>query len=318
MADVLDPKNGGLAGGMPSASSSRQAHLAFARKLAELLAVPDEKLPPINFDAIVVTNSILTAVPRIKGKRHLLEQVQPFELRWIDDLEDYGLTLGHAQAVVRFAEESLSGADLAFLVEQHAGLIRDALSLEGRNLLDPLKVAKLPRSTTQGQVGHDVLAITNVFLSAWPQLAGRCPITKEELEVVRERANLYILATTTRGDQQTSLAEALLNRRRAAYLALLAYRKIRIGLMLMLDDQDKVDEIAPPLGRSKRKARKTAPSEPAQTDHDAQADDAELDDAELDDAEDAAPAAAVASPRAANSAVRVGMPGSPPTQEGEE
>lgn len=284
-----------------------------------MLESPEDVLPVINFDAIVLTNSVLTAAPRIKGKRHLLEKVQPFDMRWVDDLEDYGLTLGHAQAVVRFAEESLSGADLAYLLEQHANLIRDAVSLEGRKLLDPVKVSKLPRSTTQAQVGHDVLAITNFFLSSWAQLEGRCPATKPELEELRERANLYILATTTRGDQQTSLAEAVLNRRRAAYLVLRAYRKVRVGLMLVLDDQEKVDEIAPPLGRAKRKARRSAPPpQPSADNEQSASDDEALDEDELDAADDETPMGAAALSNGSSPAVRVGMPGSPPTQDDAE
>jgi hypothetical protein len=317
VADESVPKKDGVTNTV--ASNPRQAHLAFERKLPEMLAIPDDLLPPINFDAIVVANSILTAAPRIKAKRHLLEKVQPFDIRWVDDIEDCGLTLVHSQAIVRFAEESLSGADLEFLMEQHAGLIRDAVSLEGRKLLDPVKVDKLPRSTTQDQVGHDVLGIVNVFLSAWPQIEGRCPSTKAELEHVRERANLYVLATTTKGEQQTSLSEALLNRKRAAYLGLRAYRKIRYGLLLVLDDQEKVDEIAPPLGRSKRKARKGATTEgQTQPSQNAADDEDDLDDDLVDDPASAAPVAAAPAARAAASAVRVGMPGSPPTQEGAE
>jgi hypothetical protein len=314
VADSAGSGNGGLASG----GSLRQAHLAFARKFAEMLEVPDDRLPIINFDAIVVTNSVLMAVPRIQSKRQLLEKVQPFLMRWVDDLEDYGLTLGHTQAVVRFAEESLSGADLDYLLEQHASLIRDADSLVGRKLLDRVKVSNLPRTTTHSQVGHDVLAITNFFLSSWPQIEGRCPMLQEELGLLRERANLYILATTTRGDQQTSLAEALLNRRRAAYLVLLAYRKIRIALMLLLDDQPKVDEIAPPLGRSKRKARKTRPTEqtPAASDSEQGTDDEELGD-DLD-SEDDVPVAVVSPVNATLSTARVGMPGSSPTQDDAE
>lgn len=62
--------------------NQRQAHLAYARKVPEMLEVPDDVLPVINFDAIVLTNSVLTAAPRIKGKRHLLEKVQPFDMRF--------------------------------------------------------------------------------------------------------------------------------------------------------------------------------------------------------------------------------------------
>jgi hypothetical protein len=313
--------NGGVPKGMASAANTRQAHLAFERILPEMLEVPEDDLPVINFDTIVLTNSILKAVPTILAKRHLFEQVRPFLMRWVDHLEDYGLTLGHTQAVVRFAEVALSGIDLAFLLDQHESLIRDAISLEGRKLLDPVGVSKLPRSTTQSQVGHDVLAITNFFLSSWSRLEGRCPVTKEELEEVRERANMYILATTLRGDQQTSLVEALLNRRRAAYLALRAYRHIRAALMLLLDDREKVDAIAPPLGRTKRKAhRNTSPSEPAAfgVNNDVDGEDEEPEQVDFGAPANAAAPRAAAEPEAPAAPVRPGMPGSSPTLEDEE
>lgn len=322
VSDSSDSQNNGngSASGAQSPVNPRQAHLAFERQYPEMILVPDDLLPLINFDAIVLTDSVLAAAPRIKAKRYLFEKVQPFDMRWVDDLEDYGLALGHAQAVVRFAEESLSGADLGYLMEEHESLVSDVDALLRRKLLDPVQVSKLPRNTTHAQVGHDVLAISNFLLSRWPQLEGRCPSTKEELEHARERSNLYILATTAKGDRQTSLTEAVLNRRRAAYLVLSAYRHIRSALMLVLDSQEKVDEIAPPLGRRKKSRRNAASSEaPISGNGDDASSEAEAsDDDELEAAEEETPIAVVAAPQSTAAAVRIGMPGSSPTQDGAE
>lgn len=313
----------------PVAANPRQAHLAYARVRSQLQELPDHELIVINFDVAAVINSMLTIAPALQRNRALLDPVRPFDRRLVDQFEDFGLALAHTHSMVRIAEDTISAEDVPYLTERRTQLLSDARSLAGRGLLDPAKLDNLSHTNNHSELAYDALGLAELFLQAEDRLRGKSPVPHEELIEVRDRANRVILALSAKGEKQTSLAEALFERRRAATKVVLTHRAVRVALLHVLGKQALVDEIVPPLQlrkRSKKNKGESSPEnqEPAQ---DPLADTLEDLDAELaDDTDDVeAPVqpprnsevTAKSNAKRVKSAVGDGLPGASPTDDEE-
>lgn len=330
-ADMID---------LPAAGSSenrRQAHLAYGRVYSQLQEQPEDELIVINFDVSAVVNSVLAVAPAVKRKRHLLEEVRPFDMRLADDLEDFALALAYTHSLVRIAEDTIETEDIPYLMAKRTQLLNDGKSLAGRGLLDAAKLAKLSHTNNHSELAYDALGLAELFLQAEDRLRGKSPVPREELEEVRDRANRVILALSIKGEKQTSLADALLERRRAATKLVKAHRKVRVALQLVLGKIELVNEIIPELQVRKRtKKRKGESAEVEASEQDPLDDgfdddtDVDVDEAEAADADTEvvkAPAApprnsvvttkATATSKSLKTAVGDGLPGASPVEDEE-
>lgn len=315
----------------PVAANPRQAHLAYGRVYSQLKELPDHELIVINFDIVAVINGMLKVAPSVQRNRALLEQVRPFDMRLVDHFEDFALALAHTHSLVRIAEDTISAEDVPYLTERRTQLLNDARSLAGRGLIDSAKLDKLSHTNNHSELAYDALGLAELFLQAEERLRGKSPVPHEELIEVRDRANRVILALGAKGEKQTSLAEALFERRRAATKVIKTHRTVRIALLLVLLKQALVDEIIPPLKvrkSSKKGKGETSPEnqDPAQDPLVDQLDeefDAELADDDTDDVEPPAQpprnseVTAKSGAKRVKSAVGDGLPGASPTDDEE-
>lgn len=269
----------------PAASAplnARRADLAYQRLLAQLRAQDDTKLVLINFDVPSVVGQLLATAARVKANRHLFESVRPFDARIVDDLEDTALSLAYTHALARIAEDTIASEDIPYLFEQRSFLVHVGNVAVRAKLLDSAKLKKIDNSADQEELAYDALSLAELYLRSWGKLAGNVPVSKEQLEAIRDRANNVMLMQSTKGQKQTSVVEAGLDRRRAATKAFNDLAKIRFALGLVLGSREEVDEIAPPVQARKRRkgAKSDVPSSSENTIPDASADAVDLDEAE--------------------------------------
>lgn len=193
-------------------------------------------------------------------------------------------------------------------------------------LLNPAKLKKFDNSADQEELAYDALSLAELYLRTWDKLAGKVPVSKEQLEAVRDRANNVMLMQSTKGEKQTSVVEATLDRRRAATKAFGDLYKLRMALGLVLDTPEEVDAIAPPIQARKRRkgAKSDAPPAGNETGTEGSADDVE--DADADEPSDThTTAPGVQPPRTSvlqfkgekplKAAVGDGLPGSSPVDD---
>jgi hypothetical protein len=158
--------------------------------------------------------------------------------------------------LVRIAEGTIASEDIPYLTARRAQLLRDAQSAAGWGLIDSAKLTNLTHTNNHSDLAIDSLALAELFLQNEERLRGKCPVPHEVLIEVRDRANRVMLALSAKGEKQVSVTEATLERRRAATLAVLAYRAIRAALLMVLKKQELVNEIVPPLQVRKRTKKK--------------------------------------------------------------
>jgi hypothetical protein len=247
--------------------NQRRADLSYARLVSRLRAQDETKLVVINFDVPSVVAQLLATASRVKANRHLFESVRPFDMRMVDDFEDTTLSLAYAHALVRIAEDTIESEDVPYLFEQRSFLIHVGNIAVRAKLLDPAKLKKFDNSADQEELAYDSLSLAELYLRTWDKLAGKVPVTKEQLEAVRDRANSVMLMQSSKGEKQTSVVEAGLDRRRAATKVFHDLRKIQFALGLVLDTQEQMDAIAPPVQARKRRkgAKAGAPSNAEET-----------------------------------------------------
>lgn len=309
--------------------NQRRADLAYVRVSPSYSEYSDDELMNINFDVPSVVPQLLTTAGRVKSNRHLLEPVQPFDIRMVDEFEDYVLAFAHTHALVRIAEDTIESEDIPFLFDRRRYLLDVGAIAATAGLLDRAKLSKFDRSSDRAELAYDAMGLAQLFLQYWPKLKGNVPLTREALEALRDRANNVLLMLSTKNDKQTSVQEATLERRRAATKVFRSLRKIRIALALVLDTQEQVDEFAPRVQiRKRRKGAKGASTvvEAEGTEQDEFSDEAE-DEEDTSDAAEGDDAETVNPPRTSvlnlkakapmKAAVGDGLPGASPIDDDE-
>ena len=307
--------------GVP-AINQRRADLAHARVSPSYREYSDDELMNINFDVPSVVPQLLTTATRVKANRHLLEPVRPFDMKIVDEFEDYVLSLAHTHALVRIAEDTIESVDVPFLFERRRHLLGVGAIAADAGLLDRAKLKKFDRSSDRSELAYDAMGLAELFLQNWSKLQGNVPLTREALESLRDRANNVLLMLSTKNEKQTSVQEATLERRRAATKVFRSLRKIQIALALVLDTDEQVNEIAPPVQVRKRKKGAKGDTTPEVTEA---AEQDEFDDGEDEDTTDVDDGAAINPPRTSvlnlkgnaplKAAVGDGLPGASPIDD---
>lgn len=300
-------------------------HLAHERLQPELQAYPLHRLVVINFDVPRVVNNALTIATRLKAHRYLFLDVRPFNMSWIDNLEDYALALGHSHAVVKIAESREVSEDVPFLLAQRRQLHLEAAAAAGRGDLDPAKLKDLNHGNDHTELVYDCVGLVQLFLSAWPVLENNTGVKMPRLMEIRERANRLMMSKNNEDDRDASLASAQLDRRRSATGLVTVFRRIRGAMALVVDDFSMIEELVPPLAPRKRKKLTQVLPNISTTEEDDDGFETEdnnqafnADDDDQDDGFDAspsAPAVATSPAKPTSPAVHPGLPGSSPIQD---
>ncbi|MCU0684469.1 MAG: hypothetical protein MUF34_19870 [Polyangiaceae bacterium] len=216
----------------------------------------------------------LGALPKMMALREAMvaELTNP-PLDALDKLEDYALVAARAHA--RALPKADGETNLRALLNE-AGPLRERLllnagSLASFGLLDAANVASIRQGTGHLDMAQDLSALGMLYLDAWPSLASKTPFERVELERAIALGGLLLKALGRRqqgtdgsgdpveADEQLAKAYELFRR---------AYEACRHAIVYLRRNHGDADDIAPPLGHSRRRARAKPAEEPGTDDPD--------------------------------------------------
>ncbi|MEY4549830.1 MAG: hypothetical protein RL685_6025 [Pseudomonadota bacterium] len=233
-------------------TSSRNAidrtQVAYEACLAEITSVPEAELLPVTLDIVAITTSLIGILPELRGLRGQIEaKWRDFDFASFDNLDQYALALLHAhgacnRALAPKAAVADAAAELTRIRDQlyAVALPLPAYGLISRSALDKCKV----------DVGYrpligDVITLVGVFRDSWPALAGKVPVTEEELLQAKGLALDLQEQLGMKEQAPVTNVDAALLRQKAFTLFIRTYEEARRAVLYLRAAQGDADEIAP-------------------------------------------------------------------------
>ncbi len=238
----------------------------FHRLEAEIRAVPDRDLIPVNVDVLSAITTVLGRLPSLEGLRAELATLPGFDLARFAKLHDYALALGHTHFMHRIAAgRSDAPRKLASELATIRDVFRaDAMALASRRLLEGVRLTKLRRSTGFQDLAFEVLALVILLREKWAEIENRTAIQLEELDYASELAGKLIVAVGRRAHAPAAIDAAAELRQRAFTLLAATYEEVRRGVAYLRWHEKDADFFAPSLFAQRRKRRRKPkpPNEP--------------------------------------------------------
>ena len=240
---------------------------AFARLEAEMAALEEKDLVPINIDVPSAVTTSFGVLPKLREHRKGLETIgAAFDLERLDKLEDYTMALSHAHA--RYWASMAPPDDLAPVYEEASDLREllqsDMNSLVRRGLLPQDSLDDLTGNTGYKNVATDLQILSIVLEENWAKIEGKTAIEKKEVEHGAKLAARILRVVGKREQSPATAAVAADQRSRAFALFLRAYDDARRAIIFLRWHAGDADTIAPSLfsgrGNTKKKGQQDAPA----------------------------------------------------------
>lgn len=239
---------------------------AFERVEAAIRAVPEDDLAPVNIDVPTAVSTVLGSLPEIYELREGMIKLDGFDMTALDSLKDYAQALGHAHSLYRATVGPKDpvgklGAEVTAVRDQ---LFADAQTLARRELLDEKRVEHLRSPSGYRNIAFDTLGLVALFREHAPALAGKTPVTNDEVERAARLAEQLIAAIGEREQAPTGNPATVLLRQQVFTLFTRAYNEVRRAVSYLRWRTNDGDTIAPSLwaGRGKRSSSEVETSEP--------------------------------------------------------
>jgi hypothetical protein len=266
----MEPKTNQLteSGVMNGASTDEEFFLGFKRVEAEVRALPEDGLEPINLDVPTTVTTVLGAWPEILALRAQVVALPNFDVGRFDKLRDYALALAHTHGVYRGLAAAPDG--VVKLAEQLANtrdmLFADAMALAKRGVFDEARVAKLRSGPGYKNLAFDIVGLVQILRERWTDIANRTGVQQAELDQAAQLAQRLVTLVGLKEQQPVAANEVTLLRQQAFSLLIKTYNEVRRAISFLRWHEQDVDSIAPSLwsGRGARPAPEPIP-EPAST-----------------------------------------------------
>lgn len=233
---------------------------AFRLTEQERARLEPRELVRLNVEPSRAVITVLGSLPALRALRPELRQRLPaFDLERFDKLEQYALALQHAHVLHRGSASG--GGSLAALAadvtELRDRLLGDARSLAAHGLLDRELPSLCKRSRAYLAIASDVFLLVHSFRQRWPELAGRTPVSLEQLEQANGRSLELISAVGQKANAPEAASESQLARQRAFTLLFQAYEDARRAVRYLRGERGDASEIAPAFypGRAGRRGK---------------------------------------------------------------
>jgi hypothetical protein len=256
----------GASGQGDAVSITDEREIAYARVLAEIEALPLEETRHITVNVPAASMLALGALPKIRALREAMVTYLTFPpLEALDKLYDYAHAAAHAHAclVLQGDRETALRPLLAEASPLRERMLLSAELLANCGLLKAGTVAAIRRGTGRLDAAQDLAALATLFSSEWPSIESKVPVTRADVERAAELGKQLLDALGRRqqrtdgsaepGELETQLAKAYELFRRA-------YGQCRRAVVYLRYDEGDADEIAPPLGQSRRRPRPPGPT----------------------------------------------------------
>lgn len=239
------------------------ARLAYERVRPEIEAQDPRNLSAINVDTNSAASVALGVAPHVLTLRDLAAQLPGFEVRCIDNLEDY------AKAVWFLGVTNLptgSPTDVGKMVEE-------VLALRGKFMLwgEPLAACgKFSRASLDmikegggfKDAAGDTVAFVAMYRSAWDEVRSMCGVTEEDLDRAAEVGPALFATLSRRDNELPTPTESGLRLRQAWTLLDRAYGQCQRAVSYLRWNDGDADTYAPSLRRNSGTRK---PSEHAST-----------------------------------------------------
>ncbi len=257
---------GDLGGGSVALTSAHER--AYARFRSEIAALSLNETRRITVYVPSAAILVLGALPKIMALRPPMVAtfVNP-PLEALDRLEDRALAAAHAHA--NLLPEDAGETEVRALLKEATPLrerfLLSAEAVASFGLLDTKRVEAIRRGAGHLDTAQDLWALATLFRGAWALLDGKVPFAMTDIERAADLSNRLLKALGQReqgsdGSGEPGEAEAQLAK--AYELMRRDYETCRNAVVFLRVNEGDADEIAPPLGQSRRRARRPQADEP--------------------------------------------------------
>jgi hypothetical protein len=265
----------------------------FLRVEAEVRAIPEAELTPVNLEVLGAVSTALGALRKINQLRGDMVELKGMDISRLDKLRDFAFALGYAHSTYRGA---LGPTDPNSSVAEELVAIRDqlhtdALGLGKRKLLELSQVDKYRSGLGYKALASDVAGLVELIRASWAKISSKTAITEEELDHAASLAQRLLTGVGVKEQDPVALTAATLLRDQAFTAFISAYDEVRRAVSYLRWHEGDADSIAPSLWAGRTGKRPSAESEAPATN---------------------APAAASVPAAPAAASVPVGFPGSSP------
>ena len=223
---------------------------AFKATQAEMVALGDEGLMPINIDVVSAVTMTLGCMQELRALRsEIVEHLPTFDIGRYDKLEQYALALNQANAIHRgtLAQRASISELGGELTELRDRLLDDAESLSNHGLLQRERLKECKKAPGYRAVATDVFTLVTLFKEDWSTLEGRTPVTRELLQRAGTRALELLAAVGTKEQGPVTVSEAQLARQQAYTLFARTYDDVRRAVAYLRPEEGEADKLAPSL-----------------------------------------------------------------------
>lgn len=248
----------------PVQPEAKEFLAGFQRVEADVRAVPERDLVPVNLDVPSAVATALGSLPEILQRRDEVAALKGVDMAKFDKIRDYAFAVAHAHSEYRAAvgPSDTIGTLSEEVAELREQLFLDAQGLGRRGLLDASRVEKLRSGVGHKNIAFDVVGLVSLFRERAQELAGKTAVTVQELDHAAELAQKLVTAVGLKEQSPAGVTAAALLRQQAFTLFTQAYDEARRAIAFLRWHTGDGDTIAPSLwaGRGGRK-----PAEPDTT-----------------------------------------------------
>jgi hypothetical protein len=232
---------------------------AYESVSAEIDAITEAELAPVNVDILISVTTVLGAIPKLRQLRPQLAELKDFDLERFDRLESYARALGHTHSLLLRGAPSPEIAKLAEdAAELRETLLTDAAALARRDLLDKESLSGLKGAVGYRNLAFDLAALSNLLRQAWTKIEGKSAIQASELNRARALGDQLLTAVGLRQHEAPEQSDAGLNRQRAFTVFVRAYNQIRRAVTYLRWEHGDANEFAPSLYERRNLKRKSS------------------------------------------------------------
>ena len=248
-------------------AATHPAAVAYEQLLAEIRAVPESELIPINIDVVTAVSTVLGVLPEIRALRPEIEaEWRRFDFDTFDKLEQYTLALHQAHALWRGASVPKTAvADMASeLTSIRDLLLKNAEALATFHLVDGERLKECKTQPGYRPLATDVATLVEVIRERWSAVEGKSPLTLPQLNEYAGKAVELLTSIGLKEQAPAVIGDAATVRQKAFALFIKAYEDARRAVLYLRAKTGDGDDIAPSLyaGRTRRKPNGDEPVAP--------------------------------------------------------
>ncbi len=234
---------------------------AYREHLAEILAIPRDRLIRVNLDVGFAVTRVLGLLKSVEPLREEIRQRLPdFDIGNLDRLAGYARALAYANTRCerRGAMDQQSRNLLAQATQWRARFMADAAVMEKRELIEPGLLKRFSGVRSHLQITDDLSQLAEAFRFHWDKIQGRTAVTLMELAEA-EHLTQYLRQTLRLHERHPEArATRQLIRAQAYTLFANAYDEVRRAVTYLRWEGGQCERLVPSLYAERHKRDRAA------------------------------------------------------------